>query len=145
MPMPITPEDQNVPVIQAIGDAAKDGLPVPMAATLLDQAAKLLELLVIPINDTNLEQAAVLISALYIFDSRNQKYNDLWKQGGTEDNLQHLKHKVARIRSVTEVALDREETDGPIPVMSVDDAFDIINYAAFAFRNAVEGRLRDEL
>jgi len=94
------------------------------------EAGAILTVLHLPDTRTNREQLTVLVECLKIFDERNSKYKDLWKEVGQDDNLHHMKHKVARV----DMMFRSGETD-------VDDALDLINYAVFFIRN---GRTQDE-
>lgn len=87
-----------------------------------------LEFLGLALSDTNRKQLAVMLEALEIFDERNVKYGDAWKEGGWEDSALHLRSKAVRVYSSTKGTLLK-------PFDYLDDALDAINYAAFYVRN----------
>lgn len=76
---------------------------------------------------TNVYQMRVYMKAMYIFAERNERYKDLWKKSGWFGNIFHIHHKALRLfRNFI-----REGGEGE---PSLDDAYDLINYAAFAIR-----------
>jgi hypothetical protein len=71
-------------------------------------------------------QADVFDEALRLFFERNAKYKDLWKQYEADDHALHIKSKAMRVvQSVT---------TGGTPNEICEDAYDLINYAAFLIR-----------
>src|SRR4051812_35405576 len=62
------------------------------------RAEKVLNVLQIPVTDTNLTQALVMVDALSKFREKNDLYVDLWKDGGAEDSVRHCEHKAARLK-----------------------------------------------
>jgi len=84
-------------------------------------------------TDTNRQQLAIFLDAMHIFQERNAKYGDLWKEYGWRGNLLHVQSKAARVRKVW--------WDGKDPFghnEDCDDAYDLINYTAFFIRNVGE-------
>lgn len=75
------------------------------------------------------EQMLTMMSALEIFQERDKRYKGLWRGDGAMDSAMHVHSKAARVRQAG--------LDGP--PAALDDAHDIINYAAFYIRNAQEG------
>lgn len=79
--------------------------------------------------------------ALDKFEERNGHYQDLWKDGGLDDNAHHCDHKARRIKS----ALLRWPTDPTRLAIVRDDAIDLINYAGFVIRLIDEAVVEVEL
>ncbi len=83
-----------------------------------------------------LRQLSVFARCLQIFNSRNQRYNDLWSSRGYKGSLFQMDHKMAR---VWEIFWDSEQAPTQIGdefEENTDDVFDLINYCAFFLRNA---------
>lgn len=78
------------------------------------------------------DQLMVYLDAFRVFIEREAKYHSLWKEYGAKDTAHHVKSKGLRLK--TQVEADGLEAD-------YDDAFDLINYAAFTVRNIRGGRL----
>lgn len=86
-------------------------------------------------TDSELEQLNVLLEAFGLFQERNARYNDLWKEGGTPDSLHHMKSKHARTQA-------SGATDTPEQQLErLDDPLDLINYTVFYILNLRAGRL----
>lgn len=95
------------------------------------------------ISETNREQMAVFLDAMTIFQERNARYGDLWKEYGWRGNLLHVQSKAARVRRVwwdghriqvpdLGTAVDHLQSD-------LDDAYDLLNYTVFFIRNVEDG------
>jgi hypothetical protein len=68
-------------------------------------------------------QRAAFEEAFEVFQERNLRYEDLWKDEGTiDDLLHHVKHKSLRISRDAQV----------------DDAIDLVNYSIFILRWLIE-------
>lgn len=94
------------------------------------RAVAVLQMMGIPPSDTDVDQMMVMLSAFDIFRQRNERYQDLWREGGYDDSANSLKHKVMRVVQETRT------TEGE---PQIDDALDIINYACFWIRNVNDG------
>jgi len=78
--------------------------------------------------DSNMEgQFEVLMEAFALFMERDPHHKSLWKEYGASDTAFHCKSKALRLNVA--------------PPEHLDDALDLINYAAFTIRNVREGRL----
>jgi hypothetical protein len=77
------------------------------------------------------EQNEILTRALLVYGARNRKYQDLWKKYGAKDQLLHIRSKFLRMKQ----GLETQATDEEI----VEDALDLINYAAMVIRNVEDG------
>jgi hypothetical protein len=89
------------------------------------------------------DHVLVLLEAAEIFSDRNAKYKDNWRRQGWRGPLYDLRRKVER---VWDHLWDAEPTplrEGIDPVSlathDVDDALDIVNYAAILVRAVREG------
>lgn len=91
---------------------------------------EILELADLESSDTNAEQMSVFLDCMQLFQERNAKYGDLWKEYGWRGNLLHVQSKAARVRKVW---WDSKDPFGHNA--DIDDALDLINYAAFFIRN----------
>lgn len=96
--------------------------------------SRALELLEFEDTPTNRDQLMVFIRSMRLFEERNKKYGDLWKEYGWRGNLLHVQSKAARVRKVW-----WDQATQPPGDQDLDDAFDLINYAAFFIRNVEEG------
>jgi hypothetical protein len=77
-------------------------------------------------------QAAILLRALDLYAERNEQYQDNWRRSG-------WKGVVVRIRERSDRLWDAMWPGGiPYGPGPVDDAIDLINFAAFLVR-AIEG------
>jgi len=79
------------------------------------------------IDDNLVAQFLVLMEALELFRVRDPHHKSLWKEYGASDTAFHCKSKALRLNVA--------------PPEHLDDALDLINYAAFTIRNVREGRL----
>ena len=75
-------------------------------------------------------QALVLVNALTIYTERNSKYRDNWKRMGWRGMLIRIRERSERLWDSLWDAPDRNEGH------DVDDAIDLINFAAFLVRGA---------
>jgi len=80
--------------------------------------------------------AAIFDEAYELFEQRDAKYKGLWINGGAEDNAFHLRHKAMRVfRTLQDNLKDLPEgmrgEGTSVGEMLVEDAYDLINYAAF--------------
>ena len=82
------------------------------------------------ITDTNREQMAVFLDCMNLFQERNSKYGDMWKEYVWRGNMLNVQSKAARVRKVWWDSKDPYGNN-----MDCDDAYDLINYAAFFIRN----------
>ena len=96
---------------------------------------KILELAGLEDTDTNREQMNVFLDAMQIFELRNAKYGDLWKEYGWRGNLLHIQSKAARVRKVWW----DDPAGGRADLSDLDDARDLLNYTAFFIRNVEAG------
>lgn len=71
-----------------------------------------------PRLETNVEQFAVMVETMRVFQQKNGKYKDLWQEYGIEDLGLHLRSKSSRV----------ERAQDP------EDAIDLINYSVFMVR-----------
>lgn len=78
--------------------------------------------------DAVLAQAQVLMDALVVYRDRNRKYRDNWKRMGWRGVLIRIRERSERLWD----QLWANPTDSP----DLDDALDLINFAAFLVRAA---------
>lgn len=90
------------------------------------------------LTKANIDQQNVLTRAMEIYEERNIKYEDAWKQSGWRGALFDARKKVERAWTHLFYA-DSVPTGDP---HDVDDLIDTINYCAFAIR-AIEDGNRD--
>lgn len=87
-------------------------------------------------TETMNAQLAIFINALTIFDSR-KIYGDIWQRYGSLSNLLNVARKVDRLMQVLWYG------NGTVTHKdALDDAYDLINYAAFFIRNQGVGNER---
>lgn len=105
---------------------------------MIDSYAKhLLEALEMDQNDPSLlAQASIFIEALTIYEQRNKKYQDNWKRMGWRGCL-------VRIRERSERLWDHWWNRDNANYDDVDDAIDLINFAAFWARGVRGETTRD--
>jgi hypothetical protein len=84
-------------------------------------------------SETNIKQFGVLMDAFEIFLERNKDRQDLWREAGWEDSALHVKSKGMRVGQAA--ILDSLRVN---PGVRLDDAYDVINYAAFFIRNILD-------
>lgn len=89
----------------------------------------------VPLSDTNVEHFQVLWAAMNLFDNRNSRYRDNWRRYGWRDSLHHCRSKLSRMFSLF---------GSDDPNKDLDDALDLINYAAFFIRNVKDGNEHGE-
>jgi hypothetical protein len=77
----------------------------------------------------------ILHSAYDLFLKRDDKYKGLWRDGGAEDNGFHMRHKAMRTFRVFQDQLPKlkesDLVDWATREKLMEDAYDLINYAAF--------------
>ncbi len=98
------------------------------------RAIEILDVLELDTRETNIQQMMVYIEAFSLFVQRNAMYGDLWRQYGAEDNLMHMRSKLAR----TNVSFDKWKEGGedmPETEHVLDSPLDLINYSTFFVRN----------
>lgn len=74
-----------------------------------------------------IEQLRVFKEAMHIFEERNAEYGDLWREYGCEDNLLHMRSKLARTERSAKLKGFNADLDSPL---------DLLNYTVFFIRNA---------
>lgn len=96
------------------------------------------------------EQALVLSKALYVYEQRNQKYKDNWRRFGWRGCIFRLRERVERLWDhlwdappgepidVTEFSGEEKHLRTTAD-QDIDDALDLINFAAFTVRAVREG------
>jgi hypothetical protein len=82
-----------------------------------------------PVDESQVEQLAVLLEAFAVFVERNKRYRDVWKKSGWKGSLFDIRKKVTRMWSVFWHGHPDEKAK------ECDDAIDSINFAAFFVRN----------
>ncbi len=81
------------------------------------------------------QQFDVLVRAFEIFRERSHVRGDLWKDFHVKDAQHHISSKQARISKAIERADSGVLGLTEFEIEVVDDALDIINYAAFIVRH----------
>jgi hypothetical protein len=100
-----------------------------------EQLRKALRCLALGETVDNAIQLSVFAMAMQIYEVREVKRGGLWKEFGPEDKLMHLRDKLRR----TERIWENYQSNGDDPLLvDVDDALDILNYAAFFIRQVKE-------
>lgn len=93
-------------------------------------------------NPANIEQAAVFLEALKIYDQRNVKYKDNWRRQGWRGMLVRVRERAERLWDdlwdADPLAVLSDETT-MVRGLDVDDAIDLINLAGFLVRGVREG------
>ena len=81
------------------------------------------------IEDTldTMAQLRVFTHAMHIYVQREEKRGGIWKEFDPEDKLMHLRDKLRRMEYSWEHFSDGATLD-------LDDAYDLLNYAAFYIR-----------
>lgn len=92
------------------------------------------------VTKEDIDQLGVFVEAFNIYREREAKYGGAWKRYGALNNLVRLGTKAERL--VQEWW--RNEGGPPYEQRSLDDAFDLINYAAFFVRQAMQGQWRSD-
>jgi hypothetical protein len=94
------------------------------------------------------EQFEVLMEALATYQERNAEYNDNWKRMGWRGMLVRVRERSERLWDSLWGAKSVDGSDDPLPGAlrdnepKLDDAIDLINFAAFLVR-AVRANNRD--
>lgn len=104
-------------------------------------AARLMRAHDIDPTPENMEQLNVFLKAVQIYGSRTGSYGQVWRQYGALSNLVSVARKVDRLMHSWWHAVSG------IPALhkdNLDDAFDLLNYAAFFIRNATSGNITGE-
>lgn len=92
--------------------------------------------------DINDEQMDIFGEAFDLYQERNAVHRDLWKQDGVEGAVEHIRHKLARLKSTMMTTRADELTLDQMKAQFTEDALDLINYTAFAIRNMRDGRIQ---
>jgi len=82
-------------------------------------------------TDSNLAQFNVFMEAMSLYDERNKRYKDQWKESGWMGALYDIRKKAARL---FRQFFGEEPTEGA----SEDDAWDLINFGGFFIRGRRE-------
>ncbi len=83
-------------------------------------------------NDSNREQFAIFLQALQLFNERNKRYRDQWKETGWRGALYDIVKKGRRLFTQFRLAT-------AAPEATDDDAWDMINFCAFYLRAKQDG------
>lgn len=83
-------------------------------------------------------QLNVLVEALLIHETR-KSYGDIWRKYGALSNLLSVARKADRLMQIF-----WHGTGELAHKSSVDDAYDLINYAAFFIRNIADGNMKGQ-
>lgn len=75
------------------------------------------------LSKAHMDVATAMRRALDIFTQRNRVHQNLWKQYGALDNVNHAKSKFLRIRQLVERKAPAEEI--------IAEVNDLVNYAIF--------------
>lgn len=91
-------------------------------------------------NDALEQQFRIFMEALKVYDQRNMKYKDNWKRMGWRGVLIRIRERAERLWDDLWDApgFPDDETEGVEP-NDVDDALDLINFAAFLVRGVRAG------
>lgn len=89
-------------------------------------------------NDENIEQLAVFLTALKLFDERNRTYRNIWETYGALSNLLRAATKVDR---EMEIWWHSSSLDCLGHKEALDDAFDALNYIVFFIRCVRNGNI----
>lgn len=81
---------------------------------------------------------SVLLEALQIHETR-KSYGDIWRKYGALSNLLSVARKADRLMQIF-----WHGTGELTHKDSVDDAYDLINYAVFFIRNVTDGNLKGQ-
>jgi len=108
----------------------------PLGAIPVGTLNTVLGLLKVAPTETNQQQLQVLVDALRVFASRNELRGDLWSEFDLGDAGHNVRLKGQRLRSLSERGAYQEGE-------ALDDAYDAINYSAFAARHILELYPRD--
>ena len=75
-------------------------------------------------------QLTIFIRALEVYAERNERYKDNWRRMGWRGMLVRIRERAERLWD------NLWDVPGPIPKRELDDALDMINFAAFLIRAA---------
>ena len=82
------------------------------------------------------DQAVVVVRALAIYAERNVRYKDNWKRMGYRGMLVRVRERAERLWDALWSAPSDYGCEAP---EVLDDAYDLINFAAFLVRGAKDG------
>lgn len=88
-------------------------------------------------NEDNARQLLVFLNAVELYDERSRSYGQVWRNYGALSNLLSVARKADRLMKVW--WHDRHDEDAAphdFHKDELDDAWDLLNYAAFFIRNA---------
>jgi hypothetical protein len=88
-------------------------------------------------NESERAQAQVLLEALSIYATKNEQYKDNWRRMGRRGLLVRLRERAERLWD------SLWAVEGKPAPAQVDDAIDLINFAAFLVRAARGEATRD--
>lgn len=89
-------------------------------------------------NEENIDQLAVFLTALKLFDDRNRTYRNIWETYGALSNLLRAATKVDR---EMEIWWHQGLENPLLHKEALDDAFDAINYLVFFIRCVRSGNI----
>jgi hypothetical protein len=90
----------------------------------------------------NIQQLAIFLEALKLYNDRTVAYGQIWQQYGAMSNLLNVARKTDRLLNIWWTGDEEEldpDTGKPKPLLhkdNLDDAIDLLNYTAFFIRNA---------
>jgi hypothetical protein len=94
--------------------------------------------LLVPDSDGEANQIAVILDALLVYAERNPKYKDNWRRMGWRGCLIRIRERAERLWDefwdAETLDLDKLMSGERTPPRDVDDALDLINFAAFMVR-----------
>lgn len=94
-----------------------------------DEIPDILAMLCVPITDDNVAQFEGYLGAFEQFLEKDPKYNSVWKEAEIVENIGLSAHKCRRMH-----ALAMSDTGDGADV--AEEAYDAVNYAVFAMRQA---------
>jgi hypothetical protein len=109
-----------------------------MERTDSNKVRKALEMLGFPPNEEMEEQFQVMLMALDVYEARSHSYGEVWKQYGALSNLLSVARKADRLM---ECWWHNPDGAAALSKDTLDDAYDLLNYAAFFIRNASAGNM----
>jgi hypothetical protein len=98
-------------------------------------------IVVVPETDAEHEQLNVLLEAMDIYSERNERYKDNWQRMGWRGPLIRLRERTERLWDyLWDYKTSRHPAGQPaVDAPDLDDAFDLINFAAFLIRGVRTG------
>ena len=91
-------------------------------------------------SDEDVAQMYVLLRAMRTYSVKDQTHRGLWRYFGSLDSAHQARAKATRVYNIAiQLLRDPEEVINNAAKDPMDDAIDLINYAAFFIRNASEG------